>query len=509
MRNIILNAPVESGQFMSLKDCGETSFASGAMGRGAAAGNTNGRIIAPFSGRVLTVFRNAMEIVSNDGIKLFIQVGDSSFYEEACKENQQISAYQILAYFNSNRIVMFTVKNDSEFGDITFELNGQNYTINRQDGGSNRENNSSQEEDGMEGRKFTILGETGSGKTCYLLGMYYEMTMSVAGYTVIATDPDADKNLTLRYERLKNKSLGGNRFPAGTEDVQKFNFDLQYAYEHVAPFQWVDYPGGFLDTTRRDISRKDYQELEEYIGESAMLFICIDGENLTGRGTRNKIRKVKTRCAKHINPYLAELMNKHKDDGGLPPVGILITKYDLCADDTDPEEIQEIVTEAFESLFEGEHNQNFVAIIPVSLGDTLQDDSYQGDLDPLNVHLPILMGINFALIDQLHYGKALIEEQLQTINEAQRYKREEENRFFLFRWLAPEWDTDKLAEIIAENKEYVKNNRQVAAGFKKSLKRMNRELEAIDMIFVNGSWLDERGIKNFWRDVQSIADYNF
>ncbi len=80
MRNVILNAPVESGQFMSLKDCGETSFTSGAMGRGAAAGNTNGRIIAPFSGRVLTVFRNAMEIVSNDGIKLFIQVGDSSFY---------------------------------------------------------------------------------------------------------------------------------------------------------------------------------------------------------------------------------------------------------------------------------------------------------------------------------------------------------------------------------------------------------------------------------------------
>ena len=28
--------------------------------------------------------------------------------------------------------------------------------------------------------KFTILGETGSGKTCYLLGMYYEMTMGVA-----------------------------------------------------------------------------------------------------------------------------------------------------------------------------------------------------------------------------------------------------------------------------------------------------------------------------------------
>ena len=59
MRNIILHTPVESGQFMSLKDCGEASFVNGAMGRGAAVSNTNGRIIALFSGRVLTVFRNA------------------------------------------------------------------------------------------------------------------------------------------------------------------------------------------------------------------------------------------------------------------------------------------------------------------------------------------------------------------------------------------------------------------------------------------------------------------
>ena len=82
MRNIILNAPVEKGQFFSLKDCGETSFVNGAMGRGATVKNTNGRIISPFSGRVLAVYRNAIQIVSNDGIKLFIQVGDSAF----CKQ---------------------------------------------------------------------------------------------------------------------------------------------------------------------------------------------------------------------------------------------------------------------------------------------------------------------------------------------------------------------------------------------------------------------------------------
>ena len=364
----------------------------------------------------------------------------------------------------------------------------------------------------MDGRKFTILGETGSGKTCYLLGMYYEMSMSVAGYTVVATNPDDDKNLTLRYEMLKDKSRGQNRFPAGTDDVQKFGFNLQYNYETILPFTWVDYPGGFLDATRRDVGSEQYKEVEKSIRESEMLFICVDGANLVGGGTRNKIRKVKTRCAKHINPYITELRNKFKEEGkvGLPPIGILITKYDMCRDDTDPDEIREIVEEAFEGLFgEEEDNGNFVAVIPVSLGDTLQDDEYQGDLEPLYVHLPVLMGIQFALVDMIHGAKAVIEEDHELVAEAESLKRIEDNRWGITRWLFGGHDPDKLANIISDTRREIKDVRQIAGYFKKSLKRMNRELQEIDMIFANGRWLDERAIKNFWYDVQSIADYNF
>ncbi|MBR4152013.1 MAG: PTS glucose transporter subunit IIA [Selenomonadaceae bacterium] len=425
MRDIILNSPVEKGQFFSLKDCGETPFVNGSMGRGAAVKNTSGRIILPFHGRVLKVFRNAISIVSDNGINLFIQIGDKSFYEESVRENQMINAYQILAYFNVSKIVMFTVKNDADFGDITFQLGGQNYTLQPQNVSNTRANNSkedkpqsvsntrknnSKENDNMAGRKFTILGETGSGKTCYLLGMYYEMGMSVAGYTVVATEPDADKNLTLRYDRLKDKSRGKSRFPDPSDQVQKFDFNLQYNYETIHPFQWVDYHGGFLDKRNRDITSEQYNDVAKSIMESEMIFICIDGANLTGSSTHKKIRKVKERCAQHVKDYLIELKDKlKKENKSLPPIGMLVTKYDMCADDTDADEVREIVEEAFEGLFSG--NDTFVAIIPVSLGDTLEDDDCQGELDPLNVPLPILMGINFALIDQLKYGKWLIEKQ--------------------------------------------------------------------------------------------------
>ena len=301
--------------------------------------------------------------------------------------------------------------------------------------------------------------------------------------------------------------------------MEKYNFNLQYNYETIHPFQWVDYPGSYLDTTRRDESSKEYQEVAQSILDSEMLFICIDGANLVGGSTSQKIRKVKTRCAHHINPYLTGLRSKlkaenqklkkeDKDKGlDLPPIGMLVTKYDMCADDTAPDEVREIVEEAFEGLF-GD-NDTFVAIIPVSLGDTLEDDEYQGELEPLNVHLPILMGINFALIDQLQYGKRLIENQRNYANQVRALKREEEDRFFLSRWLFGGYDTDKLQEEIDDTEEAIRNNRQVAGFFKKSLKRMNRELEAIDMIYVKGAWQSKGGIQQMWSELQSIADYNF
>lgn len=521
MRNIILNAPVESGQFMSLKDCGETSFVNGAMGHGAAAGNTNGRIIAPFSGRVLTVYRNAMEIVSNDGIKLFIQVGDSAFYEECVEENQQISATQILAYFNINRVVMFTVKNAAEYGDITFQLGGQNYTLKPQDIGTanNSKENDNMAEENQE-RRFTILGETGSGKTCYLLGMYYEMSMGEAGYTVVATNEEDDSKLAERYERLKDKSRGQSRFPDPTDQSQKYNFVLAYNYEGVVDFDWVDYPGGWLDVReRRKLSgRDDYNAVKESIMKSDTLFICIDGANLVGNDTRAKIRKVATKCSRNINPYLTELKKEVKV---FPPIVIIVTKYDMCMNDTNADEIKEIVQneKVFGGLFQGK--DTFIAVIPVSLGDTLMDDSYSGDLDPINIGLPILLGVNFALIRLLYEGKALIEERQQwkknnqeELDWARNQKRIEDDRWGITRWLFGGYDPDQLQQGIYEVEQNInelekaiKDIREIAGYFKQSAQRINRELEAVDMIFVNGAWQNAHGRSRYWSDVQSIANY--
>ena len=355
-------------------------------------------------------------------------------------------------------------------------------------------------------RKFTILGETGSGKTCYLLGMYYEMSAGVAGYTVIAENEEDNRNLTLRYEMLNDKSRGASRFPAGTDDVQKMNFKLQYAYETIAPFEWVDYPGGFLDPTRRDINSEQYKEVENSINASDMLFICIDGANLVGDDIDRKINKIRRKCGKNISPYLGNLKDTLKKENKiLPPIGMIVTKYDLCKDDTNPNELKEIIEEVFEPLFQDD--DTFVAIIPVSLGATLQDDSYSGDLEPLNIHRPILLGINFALIEELYRGKYLIEEDTRIARQEEELKRKEESRWAISRWIFGGYDIGALEDSIYERRANIEHNRQVAKYFKKSLSRINNQLEPVNMIFANGSWLDRRGIHKYWDDAQSIVEY--
>ena len=62
--------------------------------------------------------------------------------------------------------------------------------------------------------QFTILGETGSGKTCYLVGMYSEMAAGIGGYSIIAKNDEDDLKLQDMYDRMYDSSLGADRFPA-------------------------------------------------------------------------------------------------------------------------------------------------------------------------------------------------------------------------------------------------------------------------------------------------------
>lgn len=105
----------------------------------------------------------------------------------------------------------------------------------------------------MENTKITILGMSGTGKTCYLLGLYYRMGAGLNGFS-LAADDDTDVQLRDRYARLCDATLEpAQRFPAGTDNTSKYTFDLQYGYNTIMSFDWIDYPGGSLEKKIREI----------------------------------------------------------------------------------------------------------------------------------------------------------------------------------------------------------------------------------------------------------------
>lgn len=464
MRNIILTAPAE-GKLISLSKVSDPDFSSGRRGRGAAVKNSVGKIVSPFNGRVHKIFDNAISIVSNNDIKLFIQVDSGNLLRALVRENQSIKNHQVLATFDYECFVMFAVTNQSAFGNIQFtELNSNAHSK----GGKSLDT------------KLTILGETGSGKTCYLLGMYYEMSAGRDGYSIIATDRDESRLLVTRFKNLKDTSLGRARFPEPTDASQKYKFELQHAFNTILPFEWIDYPGGWLDVSKS--AGSELNEVENSIYNSTALFICIDGENLIGNDTQSKIERVRDRCSRHISPYLGRLSNKNRGRK-FPPIALIITKFDLCNRETDEDEIRKILENCFSPLFM--RDDTFVVIIPVSLGSELQDDDYRGTFKPVNLHLPIYMGIWFALRDFMKKHEGKIQQAKREISVYNDLIREEQGSFFLFR------DDKKISRLINDRSNSESKIQQLEneiREMRQSYDRLERELYSVNLTYINGRW---------------------
>ena len=213
----------------------------------------------------------------------------------------------------------------------------------------------------------------------------------------------------------------------------------------------------------------------------------MDGSLLLGDDIDEKIDNVRDTCSNVINTFFTEYF---KSNNELPPTAIIVTKYDVCKDDTDAEELCEIIEEAFSPFFVKNDNRKIVTIIPVSIGTNIMDNDCSGKMKPLNIHLPIFMGIWFALSKKIQAHVENIHKQEEannfTISSLRDKKAREENK-----WIFKSKDEVQiLARIIQE----VENNMQ------QQTQRMNymlnamadnsdkliRELEKIPYVYING-----------------------
>lgn len=101
-----------SGSTIALKDIQDVAFASGAMGKGIAIEPSEGKVISPFDGTIVSLFpkKHAMGLRSDTGAEVLIHVGlntvklNGKYFESHVVEGQRITKGQLLLTFDLEKI---------------------------------------------------------------------------------------------------------------------------------------------------------------------------------------------------------------------------------------------------------------------------------------------------------------------------------------------------------------------------------------------------------------------
>lgn len=294
--------------------------------------------------------------------------------------------------------------------------------------------------------KITMLGNTGAGKTSYLLGMYAVMQTGVQGFTLSAKDMDVDLDLTSMWEKLIDVQAEDRWPPPNAAEMKTYAFDFSYGFKQIIGFEWLDYRG--LALTDRS-TEKDVQELSEYLGDSSCAFLCVSGEYLGSQVTPFTVRDTKS---DRMNQFMQQVISTIKKPTSTHPfpIAITITKYDLC-NHREKQEVIEDIKKLFPALFTPNSGWS-VMICPVSLGKELSQNIEQGNIVPINIHLPVI----FAIYSQLkEYVVELKEMHQHTYVEIEKLKQSRVRKFFKFAdfndKLKQFQDIEKKIETVEEN----------------------------------------------------------
>lgn len=328
----------------------------------------------------------------------------------------------------------------------------------------------------MADTKFTGLGMSGSGKTCYLLGMYHEMSDGIRGFTLATTNQAATK-LEDWMDQLDDET-GMDRFPAGTSltEFSDYSFKLRYCNEPIMTFDWADYGGGTMRA--RENNPEVFAKLNDSIEKSSVLYIFIDGDLLCSDDTETKIKNVKRKCSRTINGYIQRFSESHEN---LPPIVFVVTKADLCEQYLEPGEITYILEEAFSNVF---YSENLIYVVAVSLGEEISDDDYSGDVEPVNIHIPFFIGIFHEFLNYCYYLKEKLskkQQEHQNRISANKDAIDYENSRWFFT------DEDRIARCnkqIEEEKKKINNNIELFDRYRKLLTAIADELTNMSENFI-------------------------
>ena len=236
--------------------------------------------------------------------------------------------------------------------------------------------------------KLTMIGPSGTGKSCYLYATYFRMLEGVAGFNFNCVNVNQAREL----EEAWNAILDDGVWPAGTaEGGEEFHFSCKHNGRQVGDFTWLDYRGGLLNETAREGS--DLTHFLNRAVDSDAILVCLPADVLL-TAQANDLR-VQRRWARMKNEILRILGAIYQRNVAASLV-FMITKSDLCKSREEGRFCVETIRTAFQQYFTG--TPEYAMITASRLGrfeggadDFQQGAEIKGVLDPHNVHLPILL----------------------------------------------------------------------------------------------------------------------
>lgn len=242
-------------------------------------------------------------------------------------------------------------------------------------------------------KRITIVGVSNCGKTCYFYGMMRTMIDGMHGFQLRLMNPDDFIKINQGIKRLSDISLPlSDRFPNPSSGVEKYDMELMYGFSGISQFQWVDYPGEYVSKLPGDFMA--------ILADTSCLLVCVDGSLMQGTAAdvEDIIDDIRNDCGREVNNALLQAANIN---GGLPPVCVIITKYDMVSQELKNEAcVEEIIQGVFSSLFtqvDGKA-QTEVMICPVSLG---KDILSGGRMRPKYMEKPICFANYVIFMEEL------------------------------------------------------------------------------------------------------------
>lgn len=243
--------------------------------------------------------------------------------------------------------------------------------------------------------KITMLGDTGSGKTCYLVGMFAYLQLGLGALTLSAENLDDALRLNSLWDRLTGVE-GEDRWPPPNDkaNTQEYRFSLNYALRPVMQFEWLDYRGGALVDYP---NVEDTAKLQQALAASSCVFMCVPGTYLRQTLTASRAREARIQM---MLQHLTAAANSLGNNGhALPAVAIVVTMHDLCCERNEDDILADL-RERFEPLFVPGSEWR-VLVTKVSLGDQLADNPDAGEIEPYNLEVPVVFAIWAKLLDDV------------------------------------------------------------------------------------------------------------